>query len=302
MHMNTRNLLGILTLFLCAFSFIGCSDDDEEKEEGRKITGYTERILTVASKRLPGVFYEGHSLLSEVYVVKENPNDEWSAYYDIAGFDYKPGYEYTIKVGETTYLDHSMGDPAWTERNLLEVIAKEQKESEGLPLHLIPDTYYDNIPLPNYRHLVEAANAELIEKDVKDHALLPLDYRYRMYRGKSGMLKWIGILDDNRMFGPFMIKTVSKKPGEMPESYKKMPPEGRIVGQGEWTFLDDMGNATDYPSFDVFIGYDTQTKSAPPSPNTCYFYKDLTRHYQEKYPDAGVETVVIAYTFHQMYD
>lgn len=301
MHMNTRNLLGILTLFLCTCSIIGCSDDEEE-EEGRKITGYTERILTVASKRLPGVFYEGHSLLSEVYVVKENPNDEWSAYYDIAGFDYKPGYEYTIKVGETTYLDHSMGDPAWTERNLLEVIAKEQKESEGLPLHLIPDTYYDNIPLPDYRHLVEAANAELIEKDVKDHALLPLDYRYRMYRGKSGMLKWIGILDDNRVFGPFMIKTVSKKPGEMPESYKKMPPEGRIVGQGEWTFLDDMGNATDYPSFDVFIGYDTQTKSAPPSPNTCYFYKDLTRHYQEKYPDAGVKTVVVAYTFHQVYD
>ena len=300
MHMNTRNLLGILTLFLCTFSFIGCSDDDEE--EGRKITGYTERILTVASKRLPGVFYEGHSLLSEVYVVKENPNDEWSAYYDIAGFDYKPGYEYTIKVGETTYLDHSMGDPTWTERNLLEVIAKEQKESEGLPLHLIPDTYYDNIPLPDYRHLVEAANAELIEKDVKDHALLPLDYRYRMYRGKSGMLKWIGILDDNRVFGPFMIKTVSKKPGEMPESYKKMPPEGRIIGQGEWTFLDDTGNATEYPSFDVFIGYGTQTKSTPLSPNTCYFYKDLTRDYQKKYPDAGVKTVVVAYTFHQVYD
>ena len=101
--MNTRNLLGILTLFLCTCSIIGCSDDEEE---GRKITGYTERILTVASKRLPGVFYEGHSLLSEVYVVKENPSDKWSAYYDIAGFDYKPGYEYTIKVGETTYLDH----------------------------------------------------------------------------------------------------------------------------------------------------------------------------------------------------
>lgn len=298
--MNTRNLLGILTLFLCTCSIIGCSDDEEE--EGRKITGYTERILTVASKRLPGVFYEGHSLLSEVYVVKENPNDEWSAYYDIAGFDYKPGYEYTIKVGETTYLDHSMGDPTWTERNLLEVIAKEQKESEGLPLHLIPDTYYDNIPLPDYRHLIEAANAELIEKDVKDHALLPLDYRYRMYRGKSGMLKWIGILDDNQVFGPFMIKTVSKKPGEMPESYKKMPPEGRIIGQGEWTFLDDTGNATEYPSFDVFIGYGTQTKSTPLSPNTCYFYKDLTRDYQKKYPDAGVKTVVVAYTFHQVYD
>lgn len=29
--MNARNLLGILTLFLCTFSFIGCSNDDEEE-------------------------------------------------------------------------------------------------------------------------------------------------------------------------------------------------------------------------------------------------------------------------------
>ena len=29
--MNTRNLLGILTLFLCACSIIGCSNDDEER-------------------------------------------------------------------------------------------------------------------------------------------------------------------------------------------------------------------------------------------------------------------------------
>ena len=54
-------------------------------------------------------------------------------------------------MSETSYLDYAMGDPAWTERDLLEVISKEQKESEGLPLHFIPDAYYKRFPLPEYR-------------------------------------------------------------------------------------------------------------------------------------------------------
>ena len=31
-----------------------------------------------------------------------------------------------------------MGQPAWDEQKLLEVISKDKKDSEGLPLHLIP--------------------------------------------------------------------------------------------------------------------------------------------------------------------
>lgn len=50
--MRTKHLWRALTLLLCALSFIGCSNDDEE---GRKVTDYKELVLTVASNEVPGV-------------------------------------------------------------------------------------------------------------------------------------------------------------------------------------------------------------------------------------------------------
>lgn len=83
----------------------------------------------------------------------------------------------------------------------------------------------------------------------------------------------------------------------MPESYKLLPPEGRIVaGSNEWTFLDESEHPVNPLTFDVFIGYTALTKSAGPTPNTIFLYKDLSQFYQSKYPDAGVKTVVISYT------
>ena len=149
--MRTKEL-GVLILFFCVFSFISCDDNDEE---GRKITDYKEFVLTVASEKIPGVLWsDGFNYLSEVYAVKQEPSDEWSAFGNIDGFEFEKGYEYQIKIGETSYLDYSMGTPAWTERELLEVISKDKKDSENLPLHLIPKAYYDNIPLPQYRYAV----------------------------------------------------------------------------------------------------------------------------------------------------
>ena len=58
--MRTKHLLGALALLLCSFSFIGCSNDDEE--EGKKVTDYKELVLTVASKKIPGIIMEGNGL------------------------------------------------------------------------------------------------------------------------------------------------------------------------------------------------------------------------------------------------
>ena len=131
-----------------------------------------------------------------------------------------------------------MGTPAWTERELLEVISKDKKDSENLPLHLIPKAYYDNIPLPQYRYAVEADNKELIEQDLKDNSLIPLDYHDMLYRGEDAILKCIALQDDNKVLGPYIIQTKSKAPEEMPESYKILPPDAQIAGYGEWAFLD----------------------------------------------------------------
>lgn len=293
--MKTRNFVGALTLLLCASVFFSCSNDDEEEE--RKITNYKELVLTVASKKIPGVL-DGNKYVSEVYAVKNEQEDEWIAYYgNIAGFEHEKGYEYKIKVSETTYLDYAMDDPTWTERNLLEVISKVKKDSEDLPIHLVPETYYKHIPLPRYRYAIEAENKSLIEDDLKMNTLLPLDYHFLYYNSTGGFLKWIGIHDKSRVFGPYIVKNAHKNPEEMPESYKLLPPEGRIVaGSNEWTFLDESEHPVNPLTFDVFIGYTALTKSAGPTPNTIFLYKDLSQFYQSKYPDAGVKTVVISYT------
>lgn len=164
-----------------------------------------------------------------------------------------------------------------------------------MPLHLIPKAYYDNIPLPQYRYAVEADNKELIEQDLKDNSLIPLDYHDMLYRGEDAILKCIALQDENKVLGPYIIQTKSKAPEEMPESYKILPPDAQIVGYGEWIFLDEAETPIDNLSFDVFMGYATQTKDVDRTPSAIYLYKDLTEYYKTKYPEANVKTVVISY-------
>lgn len=123
--MKTKNLFSILGLFLCGSCFMSCLEEDEE---GRKITDYKEYVLTVASEMKPGVIWsEGRDYLKEVYPVKKENAEEWEALGGIGGFEFEEGYEYRIKISETSYLDYSMGQPAWTEHELLEVTSKEKK-------------------------------------------------------------------------------------------------------------------------------------------------------------------------------
>lgn len=67
--MKTKNLFGILMLFLFTFAFISC---DKEDEEGTKVTNYQEYELTVASKKVLGmIFSEGNNYFRKVYAVKK---------------------------------------------------------------------------------------------------------------------------------------------------------------------------------------------------------------------------------------
>lgn len=102
----------------------------------------------------------------------------------------------------------------------------------------------------------------------------------------------IAIKDDGSMLKPIFIKSMNKDPEEIPDSYTMLPPKGQTVGFMEWTFLDENGNETDYPSFDVFFGHKTRSEQTFDIAN---LYKDLTELYKNKYPEAGVKTVVVSY-------
>lgn len=63
--MKKQNYLTILLVAILAMIGVtSCNDDDEE---GRKVTGYKEYTLTVASVKLPGVLtLSGKYVLSDV--------------------------------------------------------------------------------------------------------------------------------------------------------------------------------------------------------------------------------------------
>lgn len=68
-------------------SFISCDNDDEQ---GRKITDYKEYILTIASKKVPGVMSScGNNYLTDVYAVKKEQSNDWVPFDSIKGFDLK---------------------------------------------------------------------------------------------------------------------------------------------------------------------------------------------------------------------
>ena len=258
--MKTQKL-EILILFLCIFGFIGCDNKDEE---GEKVTNYKEYTLTIASKKIPGVCRSDRfNYLSDVYAVKKENVQEWESLGFIGGFEFEKGYEYKIKISETSYLDYSMENSAWTEYELLD------------------------IQFPKYRYVVDADNNQkLIEEELEKKSLIPLDFHYMFWRSEDKFLRCIAIKDDNNTLEPCIIKSENKDLKEMPESYKLLPPKENVKGFMEWTFLNEDGNDTNYPSFDVFLGRSTKM---------AYLYKDLSKYYKNKYPQAGVKTVVVSY-------
>lgn len=152
----------LVSLLMCA-----CTDDNEE---GKKVTAYSEYTLTVASVKLPGVLTSsGSNVLADVYAVKNEQSTDWEAHGSIGKFEYEEGYEYQILISETSYLDYQMGDPAWTEYELLEVLSKERKNSEELPSHFIPNWYFEQYCAyinPEFAYVIDADKKEDIEKDI----------------------------------------------------------------------------------------------------------------------------------------
>lgn len=135
--MKAKNSLKTLLFFICIVSFVCCKKNEDENEP--KVISYQEYILTVASQKLQGIMGAGVNVLIDVYAVKKDKLQEWEQLAGIQNFDYENDYEYVIKISETNYLDYRRGTPAWSEYKLIEIISKEEKDSQGLPKDFIPD-------------------------------------------------------------------------------------------------------------------------------------------------------------------
>lgn len=129
-----------LFLLFLILSCVSCLKDEEQG--GAKRVGYKEYTMTVASEKRKGVVGISTHVLSDVYAVKIGTSTSWSPFGATPkGFEYEQGYEYLIKIAETNWVDYNMGDPAWTEYELKEVLSKTKKDSEGLPENFIPDWF-----------------------------------------------------------------------------------------------------------------------------------------------------------------
>lgn len=294
--MKKQNYFTILLVaILTVAGLTSCNDDDEE---GRKVTDYKEYTLTVASVKLPGVLTSsGRNILKDVYAVKKDNSSEWIAQGSIDKFKYEKGYEYKIRISKTSYLDYSMGDPAWTEYELLEVISRERKDSENLPPHFIPDWYFEqHCPYinPEFAYAIEAGQKEVIENDLKT------DDRYkfgglRYYIPFTETGKWFLLDAEMHTIEEGFLITRHKDIVEFPEAYKLLPPEGRVSMHGEFIFVTGDDTEDSVMQYDAFISTQNRSIDFAPQPTDIWLYKDLTTYYQSKYPDANVKAVVIRY-------
>lgn len=288
------NKLIIPFLFIACLFVTACNDDNEE---GKKVTDYREYTLTVASVKLPGVVTSsGSNVLTDVYAVKKEQSTEWEAQGDICNFEYEEGYEYQIRISETSYLDYRMGDPAWTEYELLETLYKERVDSEGLPAHFIPNWYFEQYcPYidPEFTFAIDADEKEDIENDIKT------DVAYK-FGGSHCYLynadKWFLLDSDMQTKEQGIVIRKSKEPTEFPKSYKLLMPEQQIVSFGQYDFVTKTAPEEPIMQYDGMISRQFPTKSISREKYILWLYKDLTAYYQIKYPEANVRGVAIRYT------
>lgn len=284
-------------MFVILLTLVGLTACSYDNEEGRKITDYKEYTLTVASSKLPGVLtLSGTNVLASVYAVKKEQSTEWEAFGGIGKFEYEEGNEYQIRISETSYLDYRMGDPAWTEYELLEVLSKELKDSKNLPFHFIPNWYFGQSGRyidPEFAYAIEADYKEEIENDLKTDTT----YKFgglRYYITLPVSDNWFLLDSDMNTVEKGILISKSKDSDEFPETYKLLKPEQQVVSFGQYDFVT-MASEEPIMQYDVFICRQSSSKSVAPTSYDFWLYRDLTAYYKNKYPEANVKAVVIRY-------
>ena len=302
--MRLRSIIRTISVSLTTAIIVSCNINGEP-EGGRQVTDYQEYEVTVASEKVPGVYTScGNKILTDVYAVRYAGEDDWKMLPSISGFEYESGYEYILRISRTDYLDYSMGEPAWTEYALLEEISKEAKASENVPDNFIPEWFFEQhcADLDDFAYKVEAEDPAAVEDDIES------DPAFSFNGGRcciAGLDKWF-LLDRDGNVGKWgQLKRVSMSADEMPEIYRIFPPDdaGSIRGYGRLEFMELGDDDNSLMQFDIFFAPSARSKADYPIPHSfrLWLYKDLTEEYQKKYPDAGVEAVIIHYCVESSY-
>ena len=301
--MRLRSVIRTISVSLTTAIMVSCTINGEP--EGRQVTDYQEYEVTVASEKVPGVYTScGNNILTDVYAVRYVGEDDWKMLALIEGFEYESGYEYTLRISRTDYLDYSMGESAWTEYALLEEISKEAKASENVPDNFIPEWFFEQhcADLDDFAYKVEAEDPVAVEDDIES------DPVFSFNGGRcciAGLSKWLLLAPDGNVEKWGQLKRVSMSADEMPEIYRIFPPDdsGSIRVSGRLEFMEHGDNENSLMQFDIFFAPLASSKADYPVPHSfrLWLYKDLTEEYKKKYPEAGVEAVVIRYCVESSY-
>ena len=118
--MKTKNLFGVLMLFLFAVTFISCDKDN--------LTDKVEIVKMYVSAETDTYTPWGSETPIECMLVKEEENASYSKlpFSGINGFVYKKGTEYTLKVEKTT-LANPPADDSNVRYKLIEILIEQEK-------------------------------------------------------------------------------------------------------------------------------------------------------------------------------
>lgn len=264
--MRTKEILGMLLLFLFTFSFVSCDNYEEKAEVGKLV------VMSVSSKMAWIVVetspYEQDQRME--CIIEGSDEKLYLEKNEIEGFEYISGYEYQLKVRMTPFENPPV-DGRKQKYELIEILS--QNKVVG----------HSEIQL---KYAIDADQKSAIEDDLLKNSSEFVG-SYYIIDGSTWSLideNDVPIIKDGQ-FQNLPLET------ELPESYKLLPPDEQIATYRKMIFTYTIGSEQMIRPYDAII---TLIPGGRDAYYRLWLYEDLTDNYKRKFPDAGVRGVVRA--------
>lgn len=141
--MKNQFLLLSIWISLICFTFITSCDNEDGHNK--------EMIATIASEKS---LYTGGEMYAP-YFAKVEGESQWTSLESISGFDFEEGYEYVLRIWREKWHDGEIQDAGIYRYKLLEVVSRDKKDSENLPvqrffIHIGPQKVANPTPENTY--------------------------------------------------------------------------------------------------------------------------------------------------------